>query len=185
MTQPLSPFSYFVLAVIGRGALSGPELVAKISDGAPFFWTGADSHVLRTARGLADKGYLRTRSEPAKTRPRTVFELTDQGLAAFREWQARPSRFPEIHHEAAIRLWATELGDEDTVLQSLRALRDELPALRAIVDSHDEDPDFPERDRALRLNQSLARRLIDAHLEWINEVEAEYATEPNAETPQS
>lgn len=181
MTQPLSAFSCFVLAVIGRDGLSGPELVRKISDGAPFFWTGAGSHVLRTARRLARDGYLQTRTEPAKTRPRTVFELTEDGLAAFRAWQAEPSSFPEIHHEAAIRLWASDLGDPATVLQSLRSLRDQLPALRAIVDSHDTDTDFPNRDRALRLNQSLARRLIDAHEDWIADVEAAYGGDQDDE----
>jgi hypothetical protein len=39
------------------------------SGGAPFFWTGAGSHVLRIARRLTNDGYLETRTEAAKTRP--------------------------------------------------------------------------------------------------------------------
>lgn len=180
MTRPLAPFSYFVLAVVGREGLSGPELVDKVSDGAPFFWTGAGSHVLRTARRLTDDGYLRTRTEQAKTRPRTVYELTDAGLEAFRNWQAEPSSFPQIHHEAAIRLWACDLGDPSAVLASLRALREELPRLRAVVASRDQTGAEPDRKRSLRLNQSLARRLIDAHEAWLDEVEAEYASDGQA-----
>jgi DNA-binding PadR family transcriptional regulator len=106
------------MAVIGRDGASGPELVQMAGGGAPFFWSGAGSHVLRTARALADDGYLRTRTEPAKTRPRTVYELTPKGRRAMREWLAEPSSFPRIQHEAAIRLFASDLGDMEQVLAS-------------------------------------------------------------------
>lgn len=176
MTGELSPFSYFVMAVIGRDGRSGPELVRKASDGSSFFWAGAGSHVLRTARRLADEGYLSARSEAAKTRPRTVYALTEKGEAAFRAWQAEPSSFPQIQHEAAIRVWACDLGDPTAVLTSLRALREELPRLQEVIDAYDQEVrDFPDRSRGLRLNQSLARRLIQAHLDWIADVEAELA----------
>jgi DNA-binding PadR family transcriptional regulator len=175
MPLTLSSFSYAVMAVIGRDGASGPELVQMASGGAPFFWTGAGSHVLRTARRLADDGYLRTRSEPAKTRPRTVYELTPKGRRAMREWLAAPSRFPVIQHEAAIRLFASDLGDMEQVLASLRALRDQLPSLEALIDLHAQRADaIPHRTQALRLNHALARRLIDAHRAWIDEVETAY-----------
>jgi DNA-binding PadR family transcriptional regulator len=175
MTLTLSSFSYAVMAVVGRNGASGPELVRMASGGAPFFWTGAGSHVLRTARRLADDGYLRTHSEPAKTRPRTVYQLTPKGRRAFREWLTEPSTFPRIQHEAAIRLFASDLGDIDKVRASLRALRDELPHLEALLDLHDQRARaIPHRTQALQLNHALARRLIDAHRAWIDDVEVAY-----------
>ena len=175
MTRALSSFSFAVMAVIGRNGASGPDLVEMIGGGAPFFWTGAGSHVLRTARRLADDGYLRTRTAPATTRPRTIYELTPKGRRAFRRWLAEPSEFPRIHHEAAIRLFASDLGDIEDVLASLRALRDELPRLEALVDFHEQRADWiPHRAMALKLNHALARRLIEAHRAWIDEVEAAY-----------
>jgi DNA-binding PadR family transcriptional regulator len=175
MPSSLSSFSYAVMAVIGRGGASGPELVQMASGGAPFFWTGAGSHVLRTARRLADDGYLRTRNQPAKTRPRTVYELTAKGRRALREWLAQPSAFPRIQHVAAIRLFASDLGDIEDVLASLRALRDELPHLEALLEFHEQRAQtIPHRTQALMLNHALARRLIDAHRAWIDDVEAAY-----------
>jgi DNA-binding PadR family transcriptional regulator len=164
-----------VMAKIGRDGVSGPELVEKARTGAPFFWTGAGSHVLRTARRLAEDGYLRTRTQPAKTRPRTVYELTSKGRRAMREWLAEPSSFPLIQHEAAVRLFVSDLGDIDAVLASLRALRDELPRLEAVLDLHGQTADqVPDRAQALRLNIALARRLVEAHRAWIDDVEAAY-----------
>ena len=179
MPSPLSPASYLVMAKIGRDSVSGPELVKKASAGAPFFWTGAASHVLRTARRLADDGYLRARSEPAKTRPRTVYELTAKGRRAMRDWLAEPSSFPLIQNEAAVRLLVSDLGDIDAVLASLRALRDELPRLEALLDLHDQNADqIPHRAQALKLNIGLARRLVDAHRTWLDAVEAAYEQNP-------
>lgn len=174
LSTQLRPMSYPVMSLVGRNGASGPELVEMATGAAPLFWTGGGSHVLREARRLADDGYLSARTEPAKTRPRTLYELTDKGLEAFRSWLAAPSTYPRIQHEAAIRLFASDLGDVGAVLDSLRALRAELPRLEAICDMYEERAQaLPHRRRAIVLELSLARRLLQAHREWIDEVERE------------
>jgi PadR family transcriptional regulator, regulatory protein AphA len=163
------------MAVIGRNGASGPKLVEMASGGAPFFWTGAGSHVLRIARRLSNDGYLETRTEAAKTRPRTIYQLTPKGRQAMREWLAQPSQFPRIQHEAAIRLLASDLGDIDQVLASLNSLRNELTQLEQTIDHHDQRADaIPHRTQALKLNHKLARRLIQAHRHWLDDVETNY-----------
>jgi PadR family transcriptional regulator AphA len=168
----LRPLSFAVMALIGRDGAAGPGLVEMATGAAPLFWTGGGSHVLREARRLADDGYLSARTEPAKTRPRTVYEMTEKGRTAFRAWLAEPSTYPRIQHEAAIRLFASDLGDAGDVLGSLRALRDELPRLEALCDMFEERArEIPHRTRAIVLELSLARRLLRAHREWVDEVE--------------
>src|ERR671938_2100387 len=110
-SSDLRSLSCPVLALVGRGGASGPELVEMATGAAPLFWTCGGSHVLREARRLTKDGYLSARTEPAKTRPRTVYELTPKGYAAMRAWLAQPSAYPRIQHEAAIRLFAADLGD--------------------------------------------------------------------------
>ncbi len=172
----LRPLSCPVMALVGRGGASGPELVEMATGAAPLFWTGGGSHVLREARRLADDGYLSTRTEPARTRPRTVFALTDKGRRAMRQWLRSPSSYPRIQHEAAIRIFASDLGEIEDVLGSLRALRDELPQLEALCDLYEERAKgIPHRTKAILLELSLARRLIQAHRDWIDQVEAELA----------
>lgn len=174
MSSSLRPLSHPVMALVGRGGTSGPELVEMATGAAPLFWSGGGSHVLREARRLARDGYLSARTKPAKTRPRTIFELTAQGHEAMREWLAAPSTYPRIQHEAAIRLFASDLGDTEAMLASLRALRDQLPQLTALCDLYEERAQaIPHRTRAIVLELSLARRLIQAHRDWIDEVERE------------
>ena len=176
--------SYPVMSLVGRNGASGPELVEMATGAAPLFWTGGGSHVLREARRLADDGYLSARTEPAKTRPRTRYELTDKGLEAFRAWLVLPSTYPRIQHEAAIRLFASDLGDVGAVLDSLRALRAELPRLEAICDMYEEGAQaLPHRRRAIVLELSLARRLLQAHREWIDEVERELGEPRSSPAP--
>ena len=54
------------------------------------------------------------------------------------------------------------------------ALREEIAELAAIVDADERRANsIPHRERQLRLVRSLGRRLLQAHLEWIEEVERE------------
>lgn len=175
MSTELSPICYAVMSLVGRAGASGPELVEMATGAAPLFWTGGESHVLRVARRLADEGYLRARTEPAKTRPRTVYSMTEKGLEAFRAWLGAPSTYPRIQHEAAIRLFASDLGDMRSVLASLRALRDELPRLEAVCDMFEQRAQaIPHRTKATVLELSLVRRLLQAHRDWIDDVEREF-----------
>jgi hypothetical protein len=89
-----------------------------------------------------------------------------------RRWLAEPSTYPRIQHEAAIRLFASDLGDSADVLQSLAALRDELPRIEALCDLFEERAAaVPHRTEAIVLELSLARRLAQAHREWLDDVE--------------
>jgi len=173
MSSGLSPISYAVMSLVGRAGASGPELVEMATGAAPLFWTGAASHVLRVARRLADDGYLSATSEPAKTRPRTMYRMTERGQTAFRAWLAAPSAYPRIQHEAAIRLFASDMGDQEAVLASLTALRQDLPRLEALCDMFERRAQaIPHRTTAIVLELSLVRRLLQAHRDWIDDVES-------------
>jgi PadR family transcriptional regulator AphA len=170
----LRPLSCPVMGLVGRGGASGPELVEMATGAAPLFWTGGGTHVLREARRLAEDGYLSTRTEPAKTRPRTIYELTEKGHAAMRAWIASPSTYPRIQHEAAIRLFCSDLGDIAGLLDSLHSLREQLPHIEELCDTFEQRaPAIPHRTKAIILELSLVRRLIQAHREWIDEVQRE------------
>src|SRR5262249_22969060 len=117
---------------------------------------------------------------PGKTRERTYYRLTENGLRALQHWLALPSRFPRIQSEAAIRIQASDLADDPrVVLGSFEALRHEIAELSALLDQSElRAADFPPRQIQLRLLRSLGRRLLRAHLEWIEEVEHELGSLP-------
>jgi DNA-binding PadR family transcriptional regulator len=178
MSSNLNPLSYVVLALIGRNGASAHELVQMARSGQRLHYSGAASKIYAEPKRLARLGYVDARSEPGKTRERTFYTLTDRGLAALQEWLIRPSSFPRIQNEAVARVLASDLADDpQKVAQSVRALRSDIEDQRHLLEAAERRAsDFPHRETQLRLVRSLARKLLAAHDEWIDEVERELAS---------
>lgn len=173
MSRELTPLSYVVLALVGREGAAPHDLVRMARGGQRLYYAGAASKIYEQPKRLERLGYLRSEKRPGKTRERTHYTLTEQGLAALREWLALPSSFPRIQSEAVSRVLASDLAqDERVVADSLQALRQEIAELSEGIDADARRAaSFPHRERQLKLVRSLGRRLLQAHLDWIDEVE--------------
>jgi PadR family transcriptional regulator AphA len=175
MSSNLNPLSYVVLALIGRNGASAHDLVRMARSGQRLHYSGTASKIYAEPKRLARLGYVDARKEPGKTRERTFYTLTDRGVAALRNWLARPSSFPRIQNEAAARVLASDLADDPLrVAESVQALRVEIEDQRRLLEEAERHAEtLPHRERQLRLVRSLGRKLLDAHEEWIDEVEQE------------
>jgi PadR family transcriptional regulator, regulatory protein AphA len=175
MSRELTPLSYVVLALVGRDGAAPHDLVRMARGGQRLYYAGAESKIYEQPKRLERLGYLRAEKRPGKTTERTYYTLTENGLAALREWHAQPSSFPRIQSEAAARVLSSDLAEDERVVgESLSAMRDEIAELSAGIDEDERRaPAIPHRQRQLKLVRSLGRRLLEAHLEWIDEVERE------------
>jgi PadR family transcriptional regulator, regulatory protein AphA len=176
MSRPeLSPFSYSVLVLVGSGG-AGPHDLVRMARSGRVYANAADSQWYAEPKRLERLGYLSSRKEPGRTRPRTVYTLTEQGLEALRDWARQPVPFPRVLHEGVVRLLAADLVGEGPVREGILALRAELDELDALIDEAEQRAaGVPHRRRYLMINHRLARRLIAAHRAWVEEVEAELA----------
>ena len=175
MSSELTPLSYVVLALVGRVGAAPHDLVRMARGGQRLYYAGAASKIYEQPKRLERLGYLRSEKRPGKTRERTYYTLTEKGLAALRDWHGQPSAFPRIQSEAVARVLSSDLAeDERVVADSLQALREDIAELSAGIDEDERRAaSIPHRERQLRLVRSLGRRLLQAHLEWIEEVERE------------
>jgi PadR family transcriptional regulator, regulatory protein AphA len=179
-TEPLKPSSYVMLALIGQGGAAPHDLVDMIRRGGRLFYAAAPSQIYAEPKRLEQLGYVRSRREPGRTHDRTVYELTERGREELRAWLAEPAPFPRIQNEANIRLLAGDLIDDGTIVQSFVAMREELDELeRLVAEGEAVASEVPHRERYLRLSFSLARKLLAAHREWVDEIERELG-EPGA-----
>ena len=170
-SDSLTRFSYVVLTLVGGGG-AGPHDLVRMARQGRVYWSAAESQWYAEPKRLAKLGYLDARVEPGKTRSRTNYTLTERGLEALREWMREPTGFSRIFMEPALRLLTADLVGEEAVLESLQGLRGELAELRRRLDTAVEIArTLPHRERYLLLNHSLARRIVDAHAEWLDEVE--------------
>jgi hypothetical protein len=89
-----------------------------------------------------------------------------------------------VQSEAVVRVLASDLAlDKRVVIESLGSLREQIAELSQGVDEDERRaPSIAHRERQLKLVRSLGRRLLQAHLDWIEEVQQELGEEaPQAE----
>src|SRR6201987_2512163 len=107
-TPEPSLFSYEILGLVGRGGAGAHDLLRMAQRGRILAWAGESQYYVEPKR-LAKLGYLDARKEPGKTRERTVYTLTEKGLAALREWVRTPVGFTPFKSDALLRLLAPNL----------------------------------------------------------------------------
>jgi DNA-binding PadR family transcriptional regulator len=174
-SDQLSLFSYEILGLVGRGGAGAHDLLTMARRGRILDWAGESQYYAEPKR-LARLGYLEARKEPGRTRERTVYSLTEEGLAALREHARTPARFTPVKSDALLRLLIADLVGEAATRESLSALREEIADLAGRLDETERSAlAFPHRAKYLLLVNGFLRRLLDLHLELIDEVEAELA----------
>ena len=172
-SSELTPFSLVVLALVGEHGAGAHDLEAMLGR-SPLYWSAARSQWYSEPKRLARLGLLDAERRPGKTTPRRHYTLTDAGRRALRSRLAEPARFTRMQNEAALRLLAGDLLDDETILASLRPLRHEIDLLDIqLTDSEHRAQQIPHRARHLMLSHRLARKLLTAHREWLDELEAE------------
>src|SRR5262245_49616583 len=174
----LTPFSYVVLALVGREGAGPHDIVRMMREGA-IFWTTSESHFYAEPRRLAALGYLAARTEPGRTRPRTHYELTDAGREALVAWLAEPAALPRVQNEMVVKLLAADFADDATIAASLAGVREDLErAYENLEQAERRANEIPHRTRYLRLIDDYARRSLDAQREWLDTVQEELARRP-------
>jgi DNA-binding PadR family transcriptional regulator len=171
-TRPI-PLSFVMLAAIGQEGASTPELVDMFSRGS-MFWTASPSQIFAEPKRLRALGWITSEKQPGKTRRRTVYKLTPKGREALREWLRVPAGLPRLQHEAAMHLFAGDMVDDAETLRSLQQIRTDVKRMSdALAVNVARAPGLPHRTRYLLLLQDLGRRLLEAHDEWLDQVEQE------------
>jgi DNA-binding PadR family transcriptional regulator len=168
----LSPFSFAILVLVGRGG-AGPHDLRRMAEVGRVYWDAAPSQWYAEPKRLAALGYLESRTEPGRTRPRTHYTLTERGREALAEWVRTPAGLPRMQQEPIVRLLAADLVAPDAVLEGLLPLRAELEeALRNVAERRAAAPSLgADRARLLEVNHQYAVRLVELQLEWLAEAE--------------
>jgi PadR family transcriptional regulator AphA len=169
----LTAFSHAVLTLVGQGGAT-PHDLARIARQGRIYADFAESQWYAEPKRLARLGYLRARKEPGKTRERTRYTLTSKGKRALLAWMDEPIRFSRIQLEPAWRLLAADIVGEEAAKRGVQGLRAEIADLHARLDvAEAAAATLPHRKKYLLLNHRLARKIVDAHAEWLDAVERE------------
>ena len=145
MSRELTHFSYMVLGLVGRGGLNPYDLRQMVRRGRIYDWVGESQYYVEA-----------------------------EGLAALQEWARTPVRYPRMEHEPLTRILIADLVGEAPVRESLGTLRADIADLSARLDEAEAAAEnLPHRRKYLLMGHRLNRRLLEVHLEWLDEIERE------------
>ena len=174
----LTLFSYEILGLVGRTGAGAHDLLRMARRGRFFNWAGESQYYVEPKR-LARLGYLEARKAPGKTRDRTVYTLTDKGLEALREYARTPVTFTPLKSEPLLRLLIADLAGEQPTRESMATLRDDIADLFVRLEEAEASAvTLPHRSKYLLLVTGFLRRLLELHLDLVDEVERELAPAP-------
>jgi DNA-binding PadR family transcriptional regulator len=167
----LSLFSYEIMGLIGSGGAGPHDLLRMARRGRILDWAGESQYYVEPKR-LAKLGYLEARKEPGRTRPRTIYTLTDKGLEALRAYARTPVTITPLKSAALLRLLIADLVGGDVTRESIATLREDIADLRTRLDESAEAAEgLPHRREGLLLANDFLRRFVDLHEELIDEVD--------------
>jgi DNA-binding PadR family transcriptional regulator len=176
-SDELSLFSYEILGLVGRGGAGAHDLLQMARRGRMLDWAGESQYYVEPKR-LAKLGYLETRREPGKTRERTVYTLTAKGLEAVSAYARTPVRFTPLKSDPLLRLLLCDLVGEPVTRESMLTLREDIEDIRERLDAAETRARaLPHRAKYLQLAVDFLRGYLDLHLELVDEVEREFATD--------
>jgi DNA-binding PadR family transcriptional regulator len=171
MSRPeLTVFSYEVMGLVGRDGAGPHDLLRMARRGRILDWAGESQYYVEPKR-LAKLGYLEARSEPGKTRARTVYTLTDKGLQALREYAATPVKITPLKSEPMLRLLIADLVGDEVTRESMATLRADIEDIRArLQESAAEAEGLPHRARYLLLVNEFLRRYVELHEQLLDDL---------------
>ncbi len=171
MEARLTPFSYAILVLVGRGG-AGPHDLRRMVARGRVYWSAAPSQWYAEPKRLAALGLLEARKLPGRTRERTHYELTDAGREALAAWVTTPAVLPRTQNEPIVRLMAADLVSPRGVLEGLAALREEIDAgLAGLAESRAQWERLEHRAPLLAVNDRYATRLLELQREWLEDAE--------------
>jgi PadR family transcriptional regulator, regulatory protein AphA len=167
----LTLFSYTVLGLVGRNGAGPHDLLRMARQGRVLDWAGESQYYVEPKR-LAKLGYLEARKAPGKTRERTIYTLTEQGIEALRAWGRTPAQLTPIKSEPLTRMLVSDLVGEAQTAESIGALRGDIAeAMERLREAEAMAETLPHRREALLLSYGLVRRMLELQLAWVDEVE--------------
>jgi DNA-binding PadR family transcriptional regulator len=176
MSRPeLSLFSYEILGLVGRDGAGAHDLLRMARQGRILDWAGESQYYVEPKR-LAKLGYLEARKEPGKTKPRTVYSLTDKGLDALKEYAQTAVTFTPLKSDPLLRLLIADLVGEKTTREAMATLREDIADLEErLRDSEERASNLPHREKYLRIVNGFLLDLLELHTKLVDDVERELA----------
>jgi DNA-binding PadR family transcriptional regulator len=171
MSSDLTATGRVLLGMLCLGKRTGYEVKQLVDRSTRFFWAASYGQIYPEFKRLEEQGLVSGRHEPSGARARTVYELTDAGHEALRDWlRSDVEPLYELRDEGMLKLFFSDALPERRVA-NIRAMRErferKLAALQSVEPHASTGPAGPRL--TLQLGIGMTEWLID----WCQRTEQE------------
>ena len=125
--MPRTTTSYAVLGLLSVRSWTTYELAKQVQRSLKWFWPRAERKLYDEPKALVADGLATARQELTGQRPKTVYEITDEGREALRAWLGEPAAPPATEFEGMLKVFFSDAGSLDQLQRTL----DEIEATSA------------------------------------------------------
>lgn len=107
--------NYTILGMLSYKSMSGYDMKKVIQKSTFMYWSGNNNQVYKSLTELHDKGLVTNVVKHQESLPtKKIYEITDEGLSALKEWVLSPSEQNEIKKPFIIQLaWSKQLNTNE------------------------------------------------------------------------
>jgi DNA-binding PadR family transcriptional regulator len=121
MTVPLTTTSHAILGLLAIRAWSSYELTKQMSRSLHHFWPRAESKLYEEPKKLVAQGLATASTRTIGKRTSTIYEITDAGREALKQWVATPGAGPALEFELLLKVFFSENGTKTNLMANLDA----------------------------------------------------------------
>jgi DNA-binding PadR family transcriptional regulator len=108
--SPRTTTSYAVLGLLSVRSWTTYELAKQVQRSLKWFWPRAERKLYDEPKALVGEGLATARQEFTGQRPKTVYEITDAGRDALRDWLGEPPMPPATEFEGLLKVFFADAG---------------------------------------------------------------------------
>jgi PadR family transcriptional regulator, regulatory protein AphA len=167
----LSPTSFAILGLLSIRPFTTYELTQQMQRTLSWFWPRAASKIYEEPKKLVAAGLASSHIAFTGKRQSTVYEISDAGRAALRDWLDRPAAGMQLEFEAMIKLVFADAGDITQLRMTLREIRADAQArldelLARIAEYATTGGPFPDRLPIIAVTGKLLVSQYEALVRW-------------------
>ena len=169
--KQLSPTSFAILGLLSIQPFTTYELAQQMDRTLSWFWPRAASMIYEEPKKLVAAGLATSQATFTGKRRSTVYEITDAGRAALRDWLDAPAAGMRMEFEAMMKVAFADAGDVAQLRATVAEIRADAEArLAEILDRSTQyattGGPFPDRLPIVAITGKLLMGQYEAVLRW-------------------
>ena len=117
----MTTLGFAILGLLARESLSGYDLTQRMKGRVGFFWGAGHSQIYPELARLEEGGFVTHSVVEQRERPdKKVFEITERGLEALKEWVTEPPPRRPPKDELTLKAYSVWLADGEEAARLFR-----------------------------------------------------------------